>query len=849
MARADGYIRIDTKINQTGAKTGMAQLTKSLKGFAAAMGVAFGVAAIVKFGKAAIKVASDLVEVQNVVSVTFKEATDQINEFAKTAARGYGLSELAAKRYTGTMGAMLKSMGFGTQAAANMSIEMAKLAGDMASFYNLTTDEAFAKIRSGISGETEPLKQLGVNLSVANLEQYALTQGIKTGYNALTEQNKALLRYNYLLDVTADAQGDFARTSNTWANQIKVVGLQFETLKTTLGGAFITVLTPVLRMVNQLLGSLNAAAVVFANFIAAVTGTQQQVTTGAGAATEAIDGIADSSDEAAAAAKEAQKSLQGFDELNVMKAPDAGAGGAGADIGLEATTTTTAMTEAAVESVNPMQERLAEFFTQYRNEIDRIKASWESIKQTTGGVWTTIKSQLERSNIGGAFQETVLNFVYRALAEINLLIGIWGKLIAAFDVPATVEAGLLALSGLFKAIGDAITAVTPGIFAFIDKGLAPIAKWIGGKIRDAFGFLLEQFNKIGAWFQTNEEKFTALGTALGETAGAIWEVIAAVGDAVWETAKAAISGLVDTLLTLADWALEHQETVSNIAIVVGSFTAAVWLANTAVNIWTIATGIATGVMTAFGAVLAFITSPIGLVVLAIAAIIAITLLCIKYWDEIKEAAVQIWTAIAGFFTGIWNGIKAGAIAAWEGLKGAWGAAAAWFRERVIAPLGAAFDGFKKKFEGIWDSIGKTVKGAVNFMIDLINKLIVGVNKFKIDIPPWVSKIPGLGDYGGKSIGFNIPKIPRLAQGAVIPPNREFVALLGDQRSGTNIETPLDTMIQAFKAALSDMGPTGQTDVKITFNGELAALAQILAPTITTAQNAANRAAGRTLQTI
>ena len=171
------------------------------------------VKAIVGFGKSCIDLGSDLTEVQNVVDVTFGTMNKQVDKFAKGAIKQFGLSETAAKRYTSTMGSMLKSMGLTTEQAYDMSTTMTGLTGDMASFYNLDAETAFEKIRSGISGETEPLKQLGINMSVANLEAYALAQGITTSYNSMTQAEQAMLRYNYLLDATADAQGDFARTS------------------------------------------------------------------------------------------------------------------------------------------------------------------------------------------------------------------------------------------------------------------------------------------------------------------------------------------------------------------------------------------------------------------------------------------------------------------------------------------------------------------------------------------------------------------------------------------------------------------------------------------------------------
>ena len=173
--------------------------------------------------KAGIDYASDLAEVQNVVDVSFGKSAASINDWSQKALEAYGLNEVTAKRYNGTLGAMLKSTGVTGDSVVDMSEKLTGLAGDMALFYNLDTNAAFEKIRSGISGETEPLKQLGINMSVANLEAYALSQGITTAYDKMSQAEQTMLRYNYLMSVTSDAQGDFARTSDSWANQTRLL--------------------------------------------------------------------------------------------------------------------------------------------------------------------------------------------------------------------------------------------------------------------------------------------------------------------------------------------------------------------------------------------------------------------------------------------------------------------------------------------------------------------------------------------------------------------------------------------------------------------------------------------------
>lgn len=207
---------------------------------------------VIEFGKKAISLASDLDEVQNVVDVTFGEAEDKIERFAETASQQFGLTEIQVKQFSGTFGAMVKSMGLSESAAADLALDMTGLTADMASFYNLDHETAFEKLRAGLSGETEPLKALGINMSVANLEAFALAEGIETAYDRMTEAEKVQLRYNYIMDATSDSQGDFARTSDGFANQLRLLSNNIDSLAANIGAALLPAATAGLQAINSL---------------------------------------------------------------------------------------------------------------------------------------------------------------------------------------------------------------------------------------------------------------------------------------------------------------------------------------------------------------------------------------------------------------------------------------------------------------------------------------------------------------------------------------------------------------------------------------------------------------------
>ena len=204
-------------------------------------------------GKDALQAASDLKEVQNVVDVTFGDNANQIEKWAKAAGDQFGLTETQAKKFSSTMGAMLKSAGLAGDQIVGVSTDLAGLAADMASFYNLDFETAFQKIRSGISGETEPLKQLGINMSVANLNAYALQQGLNKTFEQMSQGEQTMLRYQYLMSATADAQGDFSRTSDEYANSMRKLETNITRIKTALGQSFYGAITDATNWLNGFL--------------------------------------------------------------------------------------------------------------------------------------------------------------------------------------------------------------------------------------------------------------------------------------------------------------------------------------------------------------------------------------------------------------------------------------------------------------------------------------------------------------------------------------------------------------------------------------------------------------------
>ena len=208
-ATSVGAIGLDLVVNKNKFDKQMSGITSLAKKAGAALAGAFAVTKLVSFGKQCLELGSDLAEVQNVVDVTFPAMAGQVETFSKSAAKSYGLSEIMAKRYVGTFGAMAKAFGFTESQAYDMGSALTALTGDVASFYNLSQDAAYTKLKSVFTGETESLKDLGVVMTQTALDSFALANGFGKTTANMTEAEKVALRYQFVSKQLAAAQGDF----------------------------------------------------------------------------------------------------------------------------------------------------------------------------------------------------------------------------------------------------------------------------------------------------------------------------------------------------------------------------------------------------------------------------------------------------------------------------------------------------------------------------------------------------------------------------------------------------------------------------------------------------------------
>lgn len=340
---------------------------------------AFSVKAIVNFGKECINLGSDLTEVQNVVDVTFGSLNTEVNKFAENAITQFGLGQTVAKKYVGTFGAMAKAFNFSNKEALAMSETLTGLTGDVASFYNLSSDEAYTKLKSVFTGETETLKDLGVVMTQNALDQYALANGYGKTTSKMSEQEKVALRYKFVLDKLNIANGDFIRTSDSWANQTRVLSLRFNELKATLGQGFINIFTPIVKGINMVLSKLQVLANAFKSFTEMIfgnaggddsTSTVSDLASDASKASDAVSGIGDSAKKSA----KDLKSLASFDTAQILKKDDSDSSSSGSGSGGIDTSELGNLTNSAMQQANAQMDNFIkkskELFSIFKEGFD-----------------------------------------------------------------------------------------------------------------------------------------------------------------------------------------------------------------------------------------------------------------------------------------------------------------------------------------------------------------------------------------------------------------------------------------------------------------------------------------------
>lgn len=706
------------------------RITGSLKKIGVAVAAAFSVRALVNFGKQAVELASDLQEVENVVSTSFGNMTQEVNAWAKTTVDRFGMSELSAKQTASTYMAMSKGMGLMGKQAAEMAMQAAERTGDIASFYNTTQQQADTMLKSIWTGETESLKQIGVVMTQTNLDAYALAKGFGKTTDAMTQAEQVQLRFQYVMEQTNLAAGDFQKTSGSWANQTRVLSERFKELLATLGSGLIQVLTPILQVLNSIVQKLIEAAQAVNQFIGAMFGTSgvvestQQAAAGAGAIAVGLESATD-------AAKELKKATAGFDEMTILSAGQAvssGGGPASGGLNLPAASVgdfkepDTSGVSRAAEKVKDIFENLKTYITtSFAPTITSWGNAFSGLKEPVSNALSNIKTSFTTlwnetllpfggylmgefiPNVTNAFSETfapifgqVMPVLFEEFSkDFDFACGEISRITADILQPAFTQTEIIAVGvfdGIKKAWDKYGKGILEGFQTFRDslksiwdqvytKIIKPVVDNIGGKLSELWDNHLKPL-----W-----DNITNFLGSLAEFLLTIWNEV--------------LSPLVGYII---DWvAPKIQQVIENIWSVIST-------------VWGMISDVIGGIMKALSGLMDFIT---------------------------------------GVFKGDWE---------------------------------KAWNGIKDFFVGIWDAIWGVVKGAINLIVDGLNMLWSGVYSVVSGIVNGIGGIAEvIGDLFGQDWEFDMPekppKIPKLATGGIV--DRATTAVIGE--AGREAVLPLE----------------------------------------------------------
>jgi len=721
---------IDGRAERTGlsfAKMGAAVLAAG----AVAVGAGFG---LYKLAESA----SNLTEAQNVVETTFKTSGKAIEAWTETTAKSAGISKTSSTQWVGFMGAMLKSSGVSETSSASMSKNLVQLTGDMSSFYNVSTSDMWEKLRAGISGETEPLKAIGINMSVANLQAYALATGIKKPYAEMSQGEQTQLRYNYLMNVTKDAQGDFGKTlSTSFANQVRVAQLNMETLGQSIG--------------TQLLPAFNSA-------VTWLNGNMPAIQATVGKAFDAIKiAIGDVSTALSVVINWAEKYKEILIPLGAGIAAAAIAFGiytlAVSAMALATTIATGATTAfAAVLAfvtspigivVIAIGLLVAAIVVLYRN--------WDTVKAKTTEVWNSIKTFL--SNTWDGIKTTAIN-TFNAIKTFfqdtwnsikTTSTNVWNSIKQFFsDTWSSIKS---TITSVWNSIKQLFTDVINSIVAFVKSKFAQQMadiKAIFESVRIIFSDVWDAIKQIflGALLLIID-LVTGNFTQLKSDANNIFNNLKNDFTNIWANIKAIFLNTVQAI----------QTTVSQIFTGLSNFMTSLWegIKNTASSAWN---WLKTTVVNLANSIVSGATNA---------------------WNDLKNFMSSLWEGIKNTAISAWNGLKSSVIntcnSLIQGAKDTFNNLLNWFRglPGTLSNIGSNMfnsmsNGVSSAIGGLKNTIVNGVNGAVDFIKgfpakmlgygrDMIQGLINGITGMLGGVTKAVS---GVGDKIRSFLHFSVP---------------------------------------------------------------------------------------------
>lgn len=745
LRRGMQQLRTSTKQMQSnfqGATKGMSKAATQVSGVIHKALAVVGVASFAALGKQAIDTASDLQEVQNVVDTAFGRMSASAEAFAKKA-KAFGLSELQAKKTSATYMAMAKSLGLAEDRAATMSVAAAALTGDMASFFNVSQDVADTAVKSIWTGETESLKSFGVVMTEANLESYALAKGMGKAYSAMSQAEKVAVRYNYVMEQLAYVQGDYAKTSGSWANQVRSTGQRLTETLSYFGSGLINILNGIFKPLNAAIDRLQYFAKLFQHVTAQLFGSaggSSGSTSVATATAEAASNAADIATGIEDAEKAAKRATLSIDQLHTLSGGDSGSASntstgdslAGIDIGadsyyMQAIGADDIIDDGTAKEIETRAKRIADSIRGAFAKI-RMVGDWLGFGDAVGPI-DKLKSAL--TGLPGLIREN-----REGLITLGAAIGAVGAYAAGVKLSNLISQvggfkGIIA--GIGKAIGTVISSISVPVLL------------VGAAVAAVVAGFTQLYQQSEGFRQVIDNTLASIAENLG--------AIGAVAMSIWS----------DTIAPLLSelWAMIERlwnELIAPIGALIGE-----------------------GILT----VVDLITAAMPTILTAVGGAIASIADSIRGLIDIVGGVIDvIYGIVEGFTTGDWSRLWEGAKAIILGIFNTIGGV-------ILAPFRA---------------VAEAAKGPINTVIEWFNGVIGKINQFSVTVPDWVPgiggqrwgfDIPTIPSLASGGVAYS-EQIVRVGEYAGAGSNPELIApqsILADTVEGAN-----GTIVDALYAA-------------------------------------------------
>lgn len=723
----------------------------SVSGLGSAMRKAFNFAGLAagwytlkRAFEATVGAVNTYIEDMNLFNASMGQYADEASAYAKKVSEALGIDMGEWVKYTGVFQNLSTSFGIAADRSATMSRNLTQLGYDLASFHNMDLDQMMLKIQSGLAGEIEPMRRIGVDLSNAAMQAEATSLGITKLVSDMDQAEKAALRYRLMLKGTTVAQGDMARTIASPANQLRVLKAQFQMAARAIGNLFIPALNAILPVVIAVTKAITLLAQTIANFFgidatfevdySGLTGGASYDTGGIDDVTDSLDDSGDAAEKARKKVREYQNTVMGFDELNKLNATPEdsdsdGSGaaddldGAGGSVLADIPLDTYDFLKGLTDDISAMTDEMAQSILSLLPHIAAVAAglaAWRvasalgldlakiaglaiavagAVELATGAfdAWT---NGLDWGNLlqmlgGAALLATGLGLAFGEVgAEVGLVVG--GLTVFVVSIHDAIESGLGEVNRFGAAAGVGLAALGT-ILAGLSPVVTGVVATVGGAVMAVMGFMDAWQQGLGLenikWYLEGVAVAVAgLLTAFGPVGAVIGGVVAGIG--------ALVLGLKDM------W--ENGFSPESFAMTELGFT---------------------GIGVAIGALFGPVGALVGAIIGAFAGLIA-TLVTDwegfsawmgELWAGIVDATRGIWepvatwfdqsvvqpvttlfAAVSPFFEGLWNGIVTG-ISNW------WGGVAQWMNDNVVQPIVDFWSPMADWFSRLWSSVSATAE--------------------------------------------------------------------------------------------------------------------------------------------